>query len=167
MFVGTGMYNAVAMHNPKAVDTWGRSNRRLITDGLTEAELRAHETVTAAYAFAYFGFIIDPTLKDGIAKVMENMLGLPVSKLDGNPDPGTPWGLAKATVEESIAFGASDGWNADGSLTNMFNKMPYSDFDFVDNNGGAYRAYKTRKNRRSVRYNRFGRCRKTPNPWFW
>lgn len=51
--------------------------------------------------------------------------------LEGDPtaDLGTPWGLAKKLVDEHTDFAESDGWNADGSLRNQFNKLPYSDFD--------------------------------------
>ena len=64
---------------------------------------------------------------------------LPMSKvLVGEPDIGTPWGLAKAVVDQMTQYANSDGWNSDGSLTHEFNKMPFSDFDYKE-----YSAYTT------------------------
>ena len=43
-------------------------------------------------------------------------------------DTDTPWGLPSALVGEAYQFSIFDGWNADGSLSRTFNKIPYQDF---------------------------------------
>ena len=51
----------------------------------------------------------------------------------------TPWGLAREITDEMVEFSMTDGWNSDGSLSNTFNKMPFSDFEL----GKEYSTYKT------------------------
>jgi len=128
------------MYHPTALDIWGRDDKRICVDEFTsDREMQAHEQVATAYAFAYSAIVVSPSSKDILTNIMDNVLKLPMSKvLVGEPDIGTPWGLAKAIVDQMTEYANSDGWNSDGSLTHEFNKMPFSDFDYKE-----YSAYTT------------------------
>lgn len=135
------------MYDDAALDIYGRDNYRLCSfDNANEK--RAHQTVAAAYAFAYSGMTGVPEAKGDLQNVMENVLGLPMSLLENSSsgDTSTPWGLAKVVIEEGYDFAESDGWNADGSLRNTFNKSPYSDFDYTDSDGKSYSRYRPTPN---------------------
>jgi hypothetical protein len=107
---GTNVYNVVAMYDSDALDIWGRANYRICGDDFQSVDQkRAHETIAAAYAFAYSGIKIVPQVEEIIVDIMENVLNLPMSNLDGNPSVDTPWGLAKALVDEGDSFAKSDG----------------------------------------------------------
>ena len=43
-------------------------------------------------------------------------------------DVNTPYGLAYVLTQEVYQFSLYDGWNADGSLSRDFNRIPYQDF---------------------------------------
>lgn len=132
VYHGMTCYNAVAMFHPTALDVWGKADLRICTDDFTSDEQkRAHEEDTSAYVFAYSAMTLVPSVADTMRNIMDNVLGLPMSKiLEGNDLPtNTPWGLAKAAVDQMTTYSKSDGWNADGNLSNQFSKMPYSDFD--------------------------------------
>ena len=157
------------MFDDVALDIFGKEGRRVCTDGLLEEEVRAYETVAAAYAFAYSTMIQMPGTVEDITNIMDNVLGLPVANLDDDAAVlGTPWGLAKATVDELVNYSASDGWNSDGSLANNFNKQPYSDFSFQDADGNEYEAYENVVNDFRVKYNHDdGQCKKIVKKVFW
>jgi hypothetical protein len=139
LYHGNTCYNAAAMYHPTALDIWGRDDKRICVDAFSALELHAHEQVATAYAFAYSAIVVSPSSKEIVIHIMDNVLKLPMSKvLVGEPDIGTPWGLAKAVVDQMTDYANSDGWNSDGSLTHEFNKMPFSDFDYNE-----YSAYRT------------------------
>lgn len=138
----TTVYHVAAKYHATALDIWGNDEYRICDN----ADSFIHREIALAYAFYYSGITIIPSVEEIIKPFLENF-GLPVSRLledvPANPPTAiTPWGLAKIVVEEMSRFALNDGWNADGSLTNDYNKMPYSDFDFVDANGDIYNAYK-------------------------
>ena len=133
------------MYHPTALDIWGQNYKRIFLDEFaSDLEMQAHEQVAMVYAFAYSAAIaVTPRSKEVITNIiiMDNILKLPMSKvlvLTGEPDVGTSWGLAKASNDQMTVYPNSDGWNADGSLTHEFNKMPFSDFDYEE-----YFMYKT------------------------
>ena len=134
LYHGNACYNAAAMYHPTALDIWGRDHKRICTDKFpSPLEKKIHEEVALAYTFAYSAITLLPSLNDVVTNLMDNVLNLPMSNLmDGTPDIGTPWGLAKATVNDMANYAKSDGWNFDGSMTHDFNKMPFSDFDYKE-----------------------------------
>ena len=137
---GSRVYNVAAKYHPAALDIWGQDTHRICQDGESEY-LNLHEEVALAYAFYYSAIVLIPPSEDIMKPIFESMR-LPASFLDfGNPDPSTPWGLAKIAVDEMAAFVEDDGWNADGKLTTEFNPLPYSDFSIVGDNGAAYNPY--------------------------
>jgi len=167
---GTNVYNVVAMYDDKALDIWGKEDNRICSTAFsTLREKQAHETVAAAYAFAYSGIKIVPKAEEGIRNVMENVLGLPMRYLDGTADISTPWGLAKKVIDEGVDFARTDGWNADGSLRNTYNRIPYSDFDYEDsgNNYTAYVLKNNNKKNKKVELDESGNCVVTPSAWWW
>jgi hypothetical protein len=136
------VYNVAAMYEPSALDFWGRANNRICN----HTDVETHMNIAIAYAFAYSGTLIVPSSAPAITDIMNNVLMLPMSNLDGSPDISTPWGLAKATIDEGRVFFETDGWNSDGSLVNEFNKMPYNDFSFKDASGRLHKPYRPKKN---------------------
>jgi len=133
LYHGNSCYNTAAMYHPTALDIWGHDDNRICIDNFaSEEEKNIHEQVAVAYTFAYSATIIAPGSKDTITDIMDNLLKLPMINLDGSPDIGTPWGLAKRIVDQMSDYAESDGWNADGSLNHDFNKMPFSDFNFEE-----------------------------------
>jgi len=142
---GNAIYNVASMYHPTALDIWGRDNYRICVDNndiQSDMDARIHREIAIAYAFAYSALTLTPSFTDVMTEIMDS-LGLPLSKLfaDGNADPATPWGLAKLAVDEMSDFISTDGWNADGSLGNAYNKMNYNDFSFVGEDGEAYNGY--------------------------
>ena len=101
-----------------------------------------HLSVVTLYAAAYVGWKHMPRCADQVTAQME-AVGCPISLVDvaeGDPEPSTdtPWGLAKAYVDETVAFlNKYDGWNADGSMGGKeFNRIPFTgDFSFADSAG--------------------------------
>jgi hypothetical protein len=156
-YQGMSCYNTIAMYHPTALDIWGRGDNRICTaDFASDAQKNAHEHVANAYAFAYSAISVSPTVSETVTHIMDNVLGLPMSNLEGNPLISTPWGLAKATVDQMSEYAKSDGWNADGALSHDFNKIPFSDFDYED-----YTSYKMQSNKEG---NLRNNCNKE---WYW
>lgn len=61
---------------------------------------------------------------------------------DEEPTVDTPWGLAKAYVDEIFEFMMEhDGWNADGSATREFNRVPFSDYAIRDSAGNSWKPF--------------------------
>lgn len=61
---------------------------------------------------------------------------------DAEPSVETPWGLAKAYVDEINAWlTENDGWNADGSANRKFNRVPFSDYEITDSEGNSWTPY--------------------------
>lgn len=109
-------------------------------DGLELMDL--HLSVAILYSLGRIGSEYMPWCTDGITEAMD-AVGCPISLLtvaEGEPEPSTdtPWGLAKAYVDEAMSFLMEhDGWNADGGKGGKeFNHIPYTgDFSFADSAG--------------------------------
>ena len=117
---GNVNYNVAAMYHPTALDIFGKKDMQLcLNEFASDDEKMAHEQVAIAYTFAYHAIVSAPASKEGIVFVMDNVLQLPMDNVlsAGPSDLGTPWGLAKARVDQISNYAMSDGWNADGSLT--------------------------------------------------
>jgi len=137
---GSRIYNVAAKYHPIALDIWGKDTHRICQDGDNEY-LNLHEEIALAYAFYYSSIEAIPQCEEILKPVFESM-GLSASLLDGSdPDPSTPWGLAKITIDEYAASVVNDGWNADGKLDAEFNPLPYSDFSIQGQNGVVYNPY--------------------------
>ena len=102
-----------------------------------------HLSVAVLYAVAYIGSKHMPWCADQITTLMEE-LGTPLSLVytadgvDPEPSTDTPWGLAKAYIDEAMAFMMeNDGWNADGGMGGKeFNRVPFTgDFHYEDSAG--------------------------------
>lgn len=119
MYHGNVNYNVAAMYHPSALDIWGKKDMQIcINEFASEQEKMLHEQVAIAYTFAYNAILAAPKCTNAILDIMENVLQLPMSNVlnHNEPDLGTPWGLAKARVDEIQDYSKTDGWNADGSL---------------------------------------------------
>jgi hypothetical protein len=91
---GSSVYNVAAMYDPSALDIWGRAPNR-VCDNVMNANFDSHMEVAIAYAFAYSGILVAPASAPAITNIMNNVLQLPMSKLDGSPDISTPWGTGQ------------------------------------------------------------------------
>ena len=68
--------------------------------------------------------------------------GHPLSLIMQDTNIDTPWGLAKAYVTETFAYMLeNDGWNADGSESRQFNRIPFSDYAIKDSAGNKWTPY--------------------------
>eukprot|EP00536_Pseudo-nitzschia_multiseries_P018310 jgi/Psemu1/70504/estExt_Genemark1.C_23710002 len=158
---GSSVYNVAAKYHPHALNIWGQDTNRICQDGDQEA-LKLHNEVAIAYAFYYSAVEIVPWSKPVLQPILESF-GILVSNLDIEPvDPSTPWGLAKIVVDEMTASVVEDGWNADGSLSNDYNELPYSDFDLVGENGEVYSKYKVKAKKKKKKNNN-----SNSNQWHW
>lgn len=82
-----------------------------------------------------------PYCSDQVDPVMTDT-GLPLAILEGEPSIDTPWGLAKAYVDEINAYmNDNDGWNADGSLSRDYNRVAFEDFSATDSAGNSWTPY--------------------------
>eukprot|EP00752_Nemacystus_decipiens_P007406 g6624.t1 len=110
---------------------------------------KMHLTVAVVYAVSHVASEYMPWCSDVVAPLLE-ALGTPLSLVniaEGDPEPSTdtPWGLAKAYVDEIMSFlMENDGWNADGSLGGKeFNRIPFTgDFHYEDSAGNEWNGYK-------------------------
>lgn len=68
-----------------------------------------------------------------------------------------------------IDFMESDGWNANRSMSNDFNKRSYKDFSYQDADGKSYSAFQAKPSFFSENYVRQNQkqCRRFPSPWTW
>lgn len=102
-----------------------------------------HHRVAVTYAFVYAGLRGMPYCFEALDAAMTSV-DHPLSVILGDEDPSiaTPWGLAKAYVDEVYAYLLmNDGWNADGSSGRDFNKIPFSDFAVTDSDGNSWSPY--------------------------
>lgn len=97
-----------------------------------------HLGVAGLYMAAYVGSEHMPWCTDIVSALMETY-GAPLSMLDvADASTDTPWGLAKAYIDEVMSFlMENDGWNAGGGLGGQeFNRIPFTgDFSYVDSAG--------------------------------
>eukprot|EP00904_Undaria_pinnatifida_P002795 jgi/Undpi1/12516/HiC_scaffold_6.g02185.m1 len=101
-----------------------------------------HLRVAVTYTVAYAGIQAMPYCFDELEAEMEGR-GHPLSLVfDNETSVNTPWGLAKAYADEVYAFlDDNDGWNADGSMSREYNRVPFSDFSMTDSAGNSYEPY--------------------------
>lgn len=102
-----------------------------------------HLRVAILYTFVYGGLQGMPYCIDLVDPLM-SAAGHPLSLilLEDDPSVDTPWGLAKAYVDEVIEFlTANDGWNADGSKSRDYNRTPFSDYPITDSAGNSWTPY--------------------------
>eukprot|EP00752_Nemacystus_decipiens_P017791 g15951.t1 len=106
-----------------------------------------HLKVALQYAFGYSRVQHVPWCAEQISERME-LIGCPLSLLEvaeGEPEPSTdtPWGLAKAYVDEVWSSVENDGWNADGGMGGKeYNLVPFTgDFSYEDCAGNKWNGY--------------------------
>jgi hypothetical protein len=151
--VDLSTYNAVAAYHATALDAFGReaeSNaRRRCTSGVDPALVTLHEKVAVAAAFAYGLILYVPEATTDMGNFMGQigMGGVWAQMTDPSFDGcsadniALPWGLAKCTSDEMYEYLKTDGWNADGSLKQQYNKRRYSDYDYTDAQGDSYQQF--------------------------
>ena len=129
---GAVVYNAATKYHPRALDIWGRGENRICqpASNATDAErayFRLHESISMAYTFYANGVSLVSSVEGTLKPIFES-LGMPTDllKLPGNPDPSTPWGIARIAVADMVLSTANDGWNADGKLTAENNPVSFS-----------------------------------------
>lgn len=97
-----------------------------------------HLKIAASYVFTYASVLQMPYCAEDLTAQMED-LGLPLSLVtEGNPGTETPWGLAKVYVDEVFEYLLeNDGWNADGSMSRTYNRIPFSDYAYTDSDDNS------------------------------
>ena len=98
--------------------------------------------MAVTYLVAYAGAQTMPGCLELLEPEMEER-GHPLSLVLGDDTSvDTPWGLAKAYFDETLAFlDKNDGWNADGSMSREYNRVPFSDFAVKDSAGNSWTPY--------------------------
>lgn len=147
--IDTAVFSVSSMYNPidTALDIFGdveTSNARRRcqpAENEDSALFDLHLRVAVMYALVYGGLQGMPYCLEIVDPLMD-AAGHPLSMLDGDTDISTPWGLAKAYVDETFAYmNENDGWNADGSMSRDFNRVPFSDFAVTDSAGNSWAPY--------------------------
>lgn len=133
----SGVYSAAAAFHPTALDRFARiaesaARRRCAPTNPEEEEFfELHRAISLAFAFSsLIQLTTPPTIKEDIRNLMSSW-GLQEDICPGSPGcdtADTPWGLAQAISEDVMLFAKLDGWNADGSLSRSFNKIPFEDY---------------------------------------
>lgn len=104
------------------------------------ALINLHMSAAVLYAAAYFGWKHTPWCAELLTTQMIEV-GCPLSLVtedEAEPSTDTPWGLAKAYIDETVSFLTEfDGWNADGGMGGKeFNRVPFTgDFCYEDSAG--------------------------------
>lgn len=147
--------------NSKALDIFGdkttSNDRRRCQPDEDDEEgqllYNLHLGVTIIYTAVYGGYQYMPFCADILENLMEER-GHPLSLLlEGNAGIDTPWGLAKAYIDETSAYLVeNDGWNSDGSLSRNHNRIPFSDFSVEDSAGNSWRPYRPQNSPYEVRH---------------
>jgi hypothetical protein len=137
---GSAVYHTAAKYHDKALDIWGNDVNRYCRVGVAEEYLKLHEEIATALTFYFSAVTLVPSSKPHLDPIL-GAFGLDVNLLEKGDGLSTPWGMATSVVEEMMATVKDDGWNADGSLANKYNSLPYSDFDIVGSNGVSYKKY--------------------------
>lgn len=148
------LFNVAEMFHPSpdALDIFGdkqKSDQRRRCQPDSDAtveeveEFYLHLRIAETYALTYGARQHLPFCVETMEAVMEG-LGMPISLIDAD-DAGveTPWGLAKAYVDEVFSYLLeNDGWNADGSVSREYNRVPFSDYAYTDSDGNSWKPYK-------------------------
>lgn len=136
--------------NSKALDIFGdketsNARRRCLPDE-NDADAQflfdLHRRVTFIYTIIYAGIQAMPYCAKELERLMQEQ-GHPLSLImQEGTSIDTPWGLAKAYVTETVAYMLeNDGWNADGSKSRDFNRIPFSDYAVKDSAGNTWTPY--------------------------
>ncbi|CAM9200218.1 unnamed protein product, partial [Laminaria digitata] len=101
-----------------------------------------HLRVAIVYTVVYGGIVTMPYCTPQLEAIMAKR-GHPLSLImQEETSVDTPWGLAKAYVTETMAYMLeNDGWNADGSQSREFNRIPFSDYEAKDSAGNTWTPY--------------------------
>lgn len=139
--------------NNVALDIFGDTEaadarRRCQPDAYDEDEqllYDLHLRVAIVYTVVYAGIQAMPYCEEELETLMAER-GHPLSLIQQDDlDIYTPWGLAKTYVDEVMAYTlANDGWNADGSKSREFNRIPFSDYLVKDSAGNRWTPYQPR-----------------------
>mmetsp|Transcript_1965 Transcript_1965/g.3054 ORF Transcript_1965/g.3054 Transcript_1965/m.3054 type:complete len:522 (+) Transcript_1965:66-1631(+) len=125
-----GIYGAGSAFEDDALEFLGRmdvseARRRCAGSNL----FNEHRAVTLAYSNVWHAMEFAPaSTNDVIAEATKWNLDLNICDNQDCSDITTPWGLAKSILEDTKGIFAVDGWNADGSLSSTFNRVPFSDW---------------------------------------
>ena len=126
-----------AAYHPSALDAFARESmsaarRRCgsTVDYAAGDALFVHRQVALAYTLAFTVDTVFPEANKGLLSSILTSWGLDMSICDtaNCSDVSTPWGLARTAVDELEDFFKHDGFNADGSLSRDFNRVPYEDW---------------------------------------
>lgn len=148
----TALFSVSSMFHPnsKALDIFGDKQasdaRRRCRPGEDDTDAQflfdLHRRVTITYTLFYFGIETLPFCTEELELVMEEQGHSPSVIMQEDTSPDTPWGLAKAYVDEVTAYMLeNDGWNADGSKSREFNRIPFSDYAAEDSAGNTWTPY--------------------------
>jgi hypothetical protein len=133
----TPVVTMAAAYHPTALDPFGRVEtsvaRRRCNAEITYAPgspLYLDRQIALAYAVAWSTAAAMPRLDVGLLRSALASWGLDfdICETTSCNDVATPWGLARTVVDEVQSFFAFDGWNAQGSYSRDFNKIPYEDW---------------------------------------
>lgn len=153
--IDTAVFSVSSMFHPKetALDIFGdketSDSRRRCKPAEDDEEgtllFDIHLRMAVIYAAVYTAIQAMPYCREQLEALMEER-GHSISLvLEDAPSMDTPWGLAKAYVDEVNAYlTENDGWNADGSMNRDFNRVPFSDFSKTDSAGNSWTPYKPR-----------------------
>jgi hypothetical protein len=125
-----------AAYHPTALDPFGAGAERRRCNAKEEyskADKNFQDRqVALAYTTAWAIAAAFPSADIEMLKTIFKGWGLDydicVTQPQSCSDGSTPWGLARSVVDATSAFFRYDGWNADGSLSRKFNKVPYQDW---------------------------------------
>jgi hypothetical protein len=126
-----GIYSTMAMYEPQALDHFARASesasRRLCSGG---SDFAKHRQVALAYTLIFVARNFFPAASTQLESTFATW-GVDANRCNAPgscADLTTPWGLAKKFTDEMAFYGTTDGWNADGSLSRLYNKIPYQDW---------------------------------------
>eukprot|EP00752_Nemacystus_decipiens_P008074 g7217.t1 len=147
LVIDTAAFSISSMFRPSpALDIFGDGERRRCTpdDDADEDSLQLfdlHLRGAVIYAAGYAAIQAMPFCTE-LTALMEQR-GHPLSLLEGDQSADTPWGIAKAYIDEINAYlTTNDGWNADGSMGGReANLVPFSDFSIEDSEGNKWKGY--------------------------
>lgn len=114
------------------MDLFGRAalseeRRRCSVEDASVFEQHLQTTLAYSVLWAMISFI-GPV--DGAFENLAAQWGLDLNICDTMDcsDISTPWGLAYSLLTDAKTIFSKDGWNADGSLSSTFNRIPYADW---------------------------------------
>lgn len=139
-----GVYGVASAFHPTALEMFGRpktSGRRRrcqpeAVKDFTQDMFDNHRRVTLAYVTVWQLSEAIPQIRSALGELGSSW-GLDAvtcapnrqeASHDECDDLATPWGLARSIVIENTGIFAVDGWNADGSYSSTYNRVPFQDW---------------------------------------